>query len=211
MLKHCKLSKILQPVLLTTRFWDSLCRRVNLVLQRKDLLQLCTERKLNIFWLDFKISSRGENLKVSNSEFGETYVLVLITEGFHYRPQTKFAKVMFLHLSVSHSVHRRGSTWAGTPWAGTPPPDRYTPWCRYTPWAGTAPGQVHPWADTPPWAGTPPGRYTPRQIPLTSACWDMVNKQAVHILLECILVAITLSQHGKHKMTCSNEAIMVPK
>ena len=23
-----------------------------------------------------------------------------------YRPQTKFAKVMFLHLSVSHSVHR---------------------------------------------------------------------------------------------------------
>ena len=26
----------------------------------------------------------------------------------HYRPQTKFAKVMFLHLSVSHSVHRRG-------------------------------------------------------------------------------------------------------
>ena len=139
MLKHCKLSKILQPVLLTTRFWDSLCRRVNLVLQRKDLLQLCTERKLSIFWLDFKISSRVENLKVSNSEFGETYVLVLITEGFHYRPQTKFAKVMFLHLSVSHSVHRRGSTWAGT-----------------------APGQVHPWADTSPWAGTPPGRYTPQ-------------------------------------------------
>ena len=25
-----------------------------------------------------------------------------------YRPQTKFAKVMFLHLSVSHSVHRVG-------------------------------------------------------------------------------------------------------
>ena len=23
-----------------------------------------------------------------------------------YRPQTKFVKVMFLHLSVSHSVHR---------------------------------------------------------------------------------------------------------
>ena len=27
-----------------------------------------------------------------------------------YRPQTKFAKVMFLHLSVSHSVHR-GHAW----------------------------------------------------------------------------------------------------
>ena len=26
----------------------------------------------------------------------------------YYRPQTKFAKVMFLHLSVSHSVHRGG-------------------------------------------------------------------------------------------------------
>ena len=25
-----------------------------------------------------------------------------------YRPQTKFAKVMFLHLSVGHSVHKRG-------------------------------------------------------------------------------------------------------
>ena len=25
-----------------------------------------------------------------------------------YRPQTRFAKVMFLHLSVSHSVHGRG-------------------------------------------------------------------------------------------------------
>ena len=28
--------------------------------------------------------------------------------GFFYRPQTKFAKVMFLHLSVSHSVHGGG-------------------------------------------------------------------------------------------------------
>ena len=25
---------------------------------------------------------------------------------FYYRPQTKFAKVIFLHLSVGHSVHR---------------------------------------------------------------------------------------------------------
>ena len=27
--------------------------------------------------------------------------------GTNYRPQTMFAKVMFLHLSVSHSVHKR--------------------------------------------------------------------------------------------------------
>ena len=26
----------------------------------------------------------------------------------YYRPQTKFAKVMFLHVSVSHSVHTGG-------------------------------------------------------------------------------------------------------
>ena len=30
-----------------------------------------------------------------------------------YRPQTKFAKVMFLHLSVSHSVHREGGLGPG--------------------------------------------------------------------------------------------------
>ena len=58
-----------------------------------------------------------------------------------YRPQTKFAKVMFLHLSVSPFVHRVVVV--------HPPPDRYTPQ------AGTP-----PWADTPR-AGTPPGRYTP--------------------------------------------------
>ena len=74
----------------------------------------------------------------------------------YYRPQTKFAKVMFLHLSVSHSVHRGEYLGGYTPrqvhlsWAGTPPGQvhplgRYTPFGRYTPL-----GQVHP-----------PGRYTP--------------------------------------------------
>ena len=55
--------------------------------------------------------------------------------AYYYRPQTKFVKVMFLHLSVSHSVHRGKSTWAGTP------------------------RQVHP-----PGRHTPPGTYTPRQV-----------------------------------------------
>ena len=42
-----------------------------------------------------------------------------------YRPQSKFTKVMFLHLSVSHSVHRGvciqegGLNWGGL---GRPPP-----------------------------------------------------------------------------------------
>ena len=92
------------------------------------------------------------------------------------------------------SIHR-GSTWAGASRAGTPlgtcqqvhhplagtPPRAGTPPGRYIPQAGTPPGQVHPL-----------GRYTPRHpwagTPLGNACWDMVNKWAVSILLECILV-----------------------
>ena len=112
----------------------------------------------------------------------------------YYRPQTKFAKIMFLHLSVSHSVHRGG----GSTWAGTSPSGRYTPQARtLPPWVGTQPGhipsprQVHPRAGTPPrqvqptGRYTPPGRYTPRA---GSVCWDTVNKRAVRIPLECILV-----------------------
>ena len=58
-----------------------------------------------------------------------------------YRPQTKFVKAMFLHVSVSHSVHGGG----GSIWAGTHP-DRYTPKQVHHPPAGTPtpPGQVHP-------------------------------------------------------------------
>ena len=33
---------------------------------------------------------------------------LLIQPTVYYRPQTKFAKVMLLHQSVSHSVHRGG-------------------------------------------------------------------------------------------------------
>ena len=46
------------------------------------------------------------------------------------RPQTKFAKVMFLHLSVIHSIHSGGGEYLG----------RYTPLGRYTSQAGTSPG-----------------------------------------------------------------------
>ena len=44
-------------------------------------------------------------------------VCQLIRQPYYYRPQTKFGKVMFLHVSVSHSVHRgacmvaRGCAW----------------------------------------------------------------------------------------------------
>ena len=47
--------------------------------------------------------------------------------GDNYRPQTKFAKVMFLHLSLSHSVNRglqvntQGESWGVWP-GGSPGP-----------------------------------------------------------------------------------------
>ena len=106
--------------------------------------------------------------------------------------------------------------WAGTPPWQVPPgqipteqvdPQAGTP-RQVHPLAGTPchgqvhypPGQVHPQADTPSWAGTPPGqvhplgRYTPGQVhppcryTPQQCIWDMVNKRAVCILLECILV-----------------------
>ena len=91
---------------------------------------------------------------------------------------------MFLHLSVFLST--RGS--ATPPWADTLPGQ--TPSLgRHPPWADTLPGQTPPWADIPK-ADTAPGQTPPRQTPpLGSACWDTVNKRAVHILLECNLVS----------------------
>ena len=65
------------------------------------------------------------------------------SEWRHYRPQTKFAKVMFLHLSVSHSVHRGGGA---SVHAGSRP---------------TSPGADPLGADTPPGANTSPSRADP--------------------------------------------------
>ena len=109
----------------------------------------------------------------------------------YYRPQTKFAKVMFSQLSINHSVHGgRGYLGRYPPWAGTPP-GRYT-----TPWAGTPPTGTPPPGQVNPQAGTPLGMYTPGQVhpppgrytPPGNACRDTVNKRAVRIPLECILV-----------------------
>ena len=85
------------------------------------------------------------------------------------------------------SVHEGEWVWQTPPSAGIPP------------WAGTPPGQAPHQAGTP-WAGTPagqvpPGRYTPSSWADTSPFpgwytrpWQTVNKRAVRILLECILV-----------------------
>ena len=96
----------------------------------------------------------------------------LLLKCHFYRPQTKFVKVMFLHLSVSHSVHR------GEYLGRYTPPGRYTPRQVHT-LAGTSPSRYTPWQ-----VQSPLGRYTPPG----NACWDTVNKRAVRILLECILV-----------------------
>ena len=116
-----------------------------------------------------------------------------VTSPHFYRPQMKFTKVMFLHLSVSHSVHGG--------YLGRYPPGRYTPQASTPPWAGKPPRQVHPQAGTPqagthplgrytPQAGTPPGQVQPPgQVPPDhSACWDTINKRVVRIPLECNLV-----------------------
>ena len=122
--------------------------------------------KVRKFRTDWKSPGKSHKLMVLVARFSEqlhcqdnclfpsNYVNTSEITNYFYRPQTKFAKVMFLHLSVSHSVHG-GSTWAGTP------PGRYTPRAGTTP-----PVQVHtPWAGTPP----PPGQVPPP----SSACWEI--------------------------------------
>ena len=104
----------------------------------------------------------------------------------HYRPQTKFAKVMFSQLSVCPQGGGLPHCMLGytpdryTPWA-VHPPGRYTPWAGTPPRAGTPPGRYTPWVGIP-LAGTPPSRYTPwADTPLPSACWD------THPAAQCML------------------------
>ena len=73
---------------------------------------------------------------------------------------------MFLHLSVSHSVHRGVSV---SVHAGI-----YHP----------PPGQTPPWADTP----LPSACW---DTPPPSACWDTLLR-TVRITLECILVSVMI-------------------
>ena len=87
------------------------------------------------------------------------------------------------------SVHRWGSTWAGTPppRPGTPPGTRYTPQ-----------NQVHP-----PKPGTPPKtRYT---SPGSSACWEIQATSGRYasywnafLLIQCY----TSDRHGHGEVAC---------
>ena len=91
-------------------------------------------------------------------------------------------KVIFLHLSVSHSVHRGVSAQ-----------------CMlgiHHPQADSPPGQTPSWADPPgrpPWADTP--RQTPRdRHPPPPRRWLLLR--TIRVLLECILVTCFVSQKG---------------
>ena len=103
----------------------------------------------------------------------------------NYCPQTKFAKVTFLHLSVSHSVHRGVSASVRD---GIHPPGKQT-----TPRSRHPSGSRHPRpeADTPRKQTAPRSRYllgSRHPPPAQCMLGDMGNKRVVRILLECILV-----------------------
>ena len=93
------------------------------------------------------------------------------------------------------------------PGPGTPPRTRYTPWHQVHPLGpGTPLDQVHPLGHVHP----PQTRYTPRpgtpprtRYPLC-ILRDTVNKRAVRILLECILVSVC-PQHPKKLISASTE------
>ena len=88
---------------------------------------------------------------------------------------------MFLHLSVSHSVHG-GSTWAGTPQAGTLPGTRYTPWDQVHPLGRYIPqDQVHPPKDQ----VHPQTRYTPHQDQVNPPGPGTPPQDQVHPLGPC--------------------------
>ena len=99
---------------------------------------------------------------------------------YYYHLQMKFAKVMFLQLSVSHSVHKGGvclSAWWDThPQKQTPPGSRHPLGSRQPsgkqtpPQKQTALGSRHPSGKQTP----PGGRHPPKvNTPLCSACWEI--------------------------------------
>ena len=104
----------------------------------------------------------GRNL----NQFGSA-VQKVKQESINYRPQKMFAKVMFLHLSVSPSVHSGG----GPSWQG-----RHA-WQGGHVWQGACMAGGHAWQGMHAWWG--------------DCAWqilrDTVNELAVRILLECIL------------------------
>ena len=95
-----------------------------------------------------------------------------------YRSQTKFANVMFSQASFCSQGDLPHCMLGHTPLGRHPPPGRHPP-------GRQPPGRQPP-------GRHPPGRQPPGRRPLRSVCWDTVNKRAVRIPLECILVLVLL-------------------
>ena len=168
------------------KFSDSLCFEFLLV-NRID-----EDKPISIYLSN--ISQMKEKFDRSSHRLSNVLILTIhikiITYCVYYRPQRSSGKVMFLHLSVSHSVHR-GVGWGwclplvrglyathtsplGThPQADTPPGQ--APLGRHPP--GHTPPGKHPQANIPPWSDTPLGIppspvHAEIHTPLPSACWD---------------------------------------
>ena len=90
------------------------------------------------------------------------------------------AKVIFLHLSVIHSVHRGGLPQCMLGYHHPPPPGSRPPWEQTPP----HPRDQNP-QDQTPLEQTPPPDQTPAP---GSRLQHTVNERPVRILLECILV-----------------------
>ena len=133
-------------------------------------LRFCTRKRSETYiTIEVFANNNIDNVDVYVNfvfQFGKDYQLYTRHINF-YRPQTKFGPRQYFCTCLSFCSQGGG----GVP--GQVPPRQVYP-----------PGQVHPVGRYTPSAGTPPlARYTP-----SNACWDTVNKRAIHILLECILV-----------------------
>ena len=118
-----------------------------------------------------------------------------IATNNYYRSQRSCGKIIFLHLSVILFTVLGGMSASGRGGSAT-----HTHTHTHTHLGRHPSGQTPPWADNPQ-ADTPcpvhAGIHTPSACwdthPLHSACWDTVNKRAVRIPLECILVLLTFA------------------
>ena len=127
----------------------------------------------------------------------------------NYRPKTKFANVMFLHVSVILSTGGGGSAsvhaWIPIPLGPGSPPGGRPP--------DQAPsGSRTPWDQAPPSVSRPLGPGTPHAQCMLG---DTVNKRAVCILLKCNLVCFVffyshgLSSNGTNDF-CVWQKLMTP-
>ena len=148
------------------------------------------------------------------------------------------AKVIFLHLSVIHSVHRGGlpqcMPGCHPPWDYVPPPDYVppglrtpqtmypldyvppglrTPWTTYPPRLHTPPDYVPPLQTMYPPSGlhTPAPRtmYPPGADPPGRRLQHTVYERPVRILLECILVCDWIYFRKKFRSLCAKICIIL--